>query len=853
MAVQAPATKPTVSNMNDKPCEGTKSSPELSEGSQEVFEDAVVATADVVVCGTETSSTFATSTPVAADSTQTTTSAWKPYRPSSPQSMGACTSAVTTSGSSSITVANSLEPIHRLTLEGRSSDVPGPHRAFHLQDKPCLQSPAQPRSNRVSDMQGLDPVTLHESWEPKVSSSSSSSSTSSSVATVSISTSAVTTANHRDHHITPENPFGVIGEVSVATSAYQTEAAVPDFNSQQESLLQNRATSSSGDASTSGLLLSPRERNKSKLPSYFSSWASQSSGFPDITSETFPSGRKLEDPLPGMDIFTSSLFSTGSLSSYPWSTGEDSRENEERARSISWSGQHDYQGEHQFISAVKEKFSPSSQKSGSDAAAVNLRAPDLRGDSGTFKSLSSGIWGPVSSQPPHTASLSVVCDDSTPDKQAWNNSDSTSSSRSSSRQELSSIMDSDLPSSNNVWNSSAFVEDMTPTPQEAQEGINAALSDQGLPTGSQWVPGRGAYSAPSSPSLPRTHNLPESAPPSMGGRPSVDDFAVRSWNSKRRSPRSLSSSEPSNAWNENLSAQPRRSSVDLSQPGGGENSIPAHPWQQYSRVSQGYPPGLTMRENWREQQGPAGNSEINQLLQRLSLEKYVPLFEEHGIDATRLSQMVEEDLENLGIPKGPRLKLLHGTRWCSGNNFQTSGNGFVKTDPAPAVITSNKKPSKMEPQPMFNNHNHILPRHSDAHLSPLGHKKQQQSLKQTLHPAVLQSTSNHGNQHLLSLMTSPGRGLNPAQHVGMGSHNHASCHASGPTHASSHTSNLPPRPHSASGSMTTSQGYAPVVSHGDQALPGGYVPQQGQFVNHMPYPQAPQVFYPGGFYYFYPQ
>ena len=34
-----------------------------------------------------------------------------------------------------------------------------------------------------------------------------------------------------------------------------------------------------------------------------------------------------------------------------------------------------------------------------------------------------------------------------------------------------------------------------------------------------------------------------------------------------------------------------------------------------------------MRENWREQQGPVGNSEINQLLQRLSLEKYVPLFE----------------------------------------------------------------------------------------------------------------------------------------------------------------------------------------------------------------------------------
>lgn len=279
--------------------------------------------------------------------------------------------------------------------------------------------------------------------------------------------------------------------------------------------------------------------------------------------------------------------------------------------------------------SAKDKFSPSSQKSVSDAAAVNMRGTsDLRGDSGTFKPLSSGIWGPVTSQPPpHAASLSVVCDDGTPDKQAWNNSDSTSSSRSSSRQELSSIMDSDVQAGSSMWNSSAFVEDMTPTPQEVQGGMNTAMSDQGVPTGSQWVPGRGAYSAPSSPSLPRTHNLPESAPPSMGGRPSVDDFAVRSWASKQRSPRSLSSSEPSTGWNENLPSQPRRSSVDLSQPGGGENSIPAHPWQQYSRMPQGYPPGLTMRENWREQPAPVNNSEINQLLQRLGLEKYVPLFE----------------------------------------------------------------------------------------------------------------------------------------------------------------------------------------------------------------------------------
>ena len=47
-----------------------------------------------------------------------------------------------------------------------------------------------------------------------------------SVATVSISTSAVTTTTNRDLHITPENPFGVIGEVATATTAFQSTFSV---------------------------------------------------------------------------------------------------------------------------------------------------------------------------------------------------------------------------------------------------------------------------------------------------------------------------------------------------------------------------------------------------------------------------------------------------------------------------------------------------------------------------------------------------------------------------------------------------------------------------------------------------
>ena len=44
-----------------------------------------------------------------------------------------------------------------------------------------------------------------------------------SVATVSISTSAVTTTTDVDRHVTPENPFGVIGEVATAVTALQSK------------------------------------------------------------------------------------------------------------------------------------------------------------------------------------------------------------------------------------------------------------------------------------------------------------------------------------------------------------------------------------------------------------------------------------------------------------------------------------------------------------------------------------------------------------------------------------------------------------------------------------------------------
>lgn len=853
-AMLASQSKSVEPNKREKETE-RKSSPGSSDGNPEVFEESfetarsqskeVVARADAIKSFTSSPSVISNTT-----STVTASSVWKPFR-QMPQSMGACTSAVTTTGSSSVTAVSSKGTESKITSVrlSHSSESTLQNPQFK-QVSEGTQGQGDIRGSRVGESTAPASGTSQEPWESKGKSSSLAS-----IATVSSSTSALTTATYREHHETPENPYGVIGDVASANTAFQTEAiTTPALLSsappaQRDALPPNRGPlppSSTGEGSE--LLSSPRERNKSKFP-YFSPWSSQSSAISG--TDSFSSERKLKGPLPGMELFTSSLFSSGSLSSYPWSTGEDGNGlNDERSQSISWSSQmqHEYQGEQPFMSPAKEKFTPSVQKSGLDSS-VSTRASDLCGDSGTFKPLSSGIWAPVAPQP-HATSLSVICDDGTPEKQAWNNSDSTSSSRSSSRQELSSIMDSDIPGNSSMWNSSAFVEDMTPTPQHATGGMNTALSDQGVPSGSQWVPGRGAYSAPSSPSLPRTHSLPESAPPTMGGHPSVDDFAVHSWASKQRSPRSLSSSEPSTGWNEELPTQHRRSSVDLSQSVGGENTIPAHPWQQYSRMPQGpFPPGLAMRENWSTHQSAlVGNSEINQLLQRLGLEKYIPVFEEQGIDGSQLSHMVEEDLENLGIPKGPRLKLLfavHGTRGSSGNAFHTPGNGFVKMNQTHSLMPPTKKPSKMEPPP-FTNHNHILAQHSsESHLSPLGHKPKQ-PLKTALHPSLLQQPpSNLGNQHLLSLMTAPGSGgrsMNPVQHIGLANQNHSG--------------SLPPRPHSASGNITNSQPYVSVASHGDHGM--SYVPPQqaGQYMNHLPYsqgPAPPQVFYPGGFYYFYPQ
>lgn len=253
-------------------------------------------------------------------------------------------------------------------------------------------------------------------------------------------------------------------------------------------------------------------------------------------------------------------------------------------------------------------------------------------------------WGQNKTTLP--SALSVVCDDNPPDKQAWNNSDSTSSSQSSSRQELNSIMDNEGPSV--VWSSSNFDDNnLTPTPNSSSLS-HPDPSNHGT---TQWNSARGAFSAPSSPSMPRSQSQPDSSSKSPA-RPSVDDSGVRSWN-KHKSPRSQSSSDTPSGWNHNTQ-EARRSSVDMSFPG----EISKSPWQYSSRQQELYQSNYS-REPWADSHVSPSSVDVANVLKRLTLEKYLSVFQVRlvwflftscGFFLFLCSLIIKEKSHNFGIP-----------------------------------------------------------------------------------------------------------------------------------------------------------------------------------------------------------
>eukprot|EP00899_Mesostigma_viride_P016700 jgi/Mesvir1/25030/Mv16969-RA.1 len=62
------------------------------------------------------------------------------------------------------------------------------------------------------------------------------------------------------------------------------------------------------------------------------------------------------------------------------------------------------------------------------------------------------------------------------------------------------------------------------------------------------------------------------------------------------------------------------------------------------------------------QKAPKADKEVEQLLVSLGLEKYLSLFVDEEIDMDALEQLEDEDLKELGVPMGPRRKLLSAIR-----------------------------------------------------------------------------------------------------------------------------------------------------------------------------------------------
>ena len=171
MAVQAPPTKPVTPNKTEKPRDAAKNSSDFSDSSQEVFEENGASVVnDRATDNVEGAKTFASSTPVSSGSKQTALSAWKPYR-QSPQSMGACTSAVTTTASSGVTVSSARDAGSRVTSARQSSsDNPRSCKPQHPLGNQGTQEHqgARQYGQSISTVSEATTVSSQNNWGTKV-------------------------------------------------------------------------------------------------------------------------------------------------------------------------------------------------------------------------------------------------------------------------------------------------------------------------------------------------------------------------------------------------------------------------------------------------------------------------------------------------------------------------------------------------------------------------------------------------------------------------------------------------------------------------------------------------------------
>lgn len=251
--------------------------------------------------------------------------------------------------------------------------------------------------------------------------------------------------------------------------------------------------------------------------------------------------------------------------------------------------------------------------------------------------------------------------------EVWELSSSPTSSVSSSKVELTNILDNDsgMSSSNPLG----------PTPPSVQSESRISLQEQQyLETtmdNSTWLQSRGAYSAPSSPALQRSNgNHPGVCSPkqqSMRSHPSMEELNSSPWKKNIYS--------ETQCWNEK-SVVALNDRHDKSEAGADTHDSGLSSPHGYSDRHLKHPdtdpiPGVGTTP-WSAERFQDVHTALH-LLRHLSLDKYAAKLEEHGISLESLLTLTEKDLQTFGIPKGPRLKILKACDVIKNQRFNTYG------------------------------------------------------------------------------------------------------------------------------------------------------------------------------------
>lgn len=213
---------------------------------------------------------------------------------------------------------------------------------------------------------------------------------------------------------------------------------------------------------------------------------------------------------------------------------------------------------------------------------------------------SHSIWSPVQS-------AGMIVDTDVVESTAWDNSNSASSSRSSSRLELSSIMENEKNvSTSTLQRTTSADEDNTCDVKELCDEYPAS-----------WISTRGAHSAPSSPSLVRSRDQhAKLSRPVTAQSSSFDDMSDRLWSS------GTSDGPPDfdSAWNANIT-QAQSSSSIYSEHVTNRNTMSPKlgSFKQYRETSGA--------NKWSDPMLDTSHHDVVRLLERLSLTKYRQTFE----------------------------------------------------------------------------------------------------------------------------------------------------------------------------------------------------------------------------------